>query len=356
MLDPRALHFYNRETGESCRHEAIVTTTWWHTVTWSGDEVVLISAEGKTYQGAPCGELAEVIGAVPTAQSPYPTTYTELSPEGTYRATTAIEDARENHFPMITTITEEATGRITNRLEWAHRGVEGNPGLGGRWVSERDFLIFEALERGPLLLTVDRSEAIEVAPELFGVPAIPPTPSVPPSEPAASVRLYALGSAVRGEAYYHLSLQNSGDLRFFEPVKLYHSESGLVETLDFVKLWGWGFSPDGRWVLGYEEVVSRQRVSGYQFLIRPVDPPGSAVRPFGRTFSYMQFSPDGSRMAQASDNAVWIYAFPEGDLLGVWYHPQYDLTLCPWSPDGQSLIVIGFNIDRVENALFVITP
>jgi hypothetical protein len=150
----------------------------------------------------------------------------------------------------------------------------GSIGAGGEWIRDDLFLIWRTSDRGPLLLGTDGS-VIEIAPELFGAPAVPET--TPGEE-----YMWAADGISDDSGNYHLVLYGSGVESAFPPVQLYHSETGQVEALEFTHVWEPTFSPDGRWLLLMESRVGSDQMTTPYLWARQVDPAGSASGGGGR--------------------------------------------------------------------------
>lgn len=137
------------------------------------------------------------------------------------------------------------------------------------------------------------------------------------------------------------------NLKPANPLQVYHSETGQVETLPYLVSQG-AFSSDGHWLL----VTDHSKV-----LIRPIDPPGSAFQPFSDQGDPGTWSPDGSKyyLVSPDQTTVSVYSWPGGALLGNWQAPDYELSGSSWTPDGKSLCVWGReHNDYHQEAIFII--
>ncbi len=162
-----------------------------------------------------------------------------LSPGGDYQATTTVMTSTSGLLSLSTSIVVTPTGQVMNTVPWSIDQRLGEMGLGGAWITDRLFLIYETLPQGPLLIDVG-GDVIQIAPDLFGVPT-------DPGWPAVFYRAQAFMQP--GTQTYHLILSAGGEERLFPPVRLYHSEMGQVEEMPFAHLWSPAFSPDGRYLL-----------------------------------------------------------------------------------------------------------
>ena len=134
------------------------------------------------------------------------------------------------------------------------------------------------------------------------------------------------------------------------PLQVYHSETGQVETLPYLASQA-AFSNDGHWLM-----VSTASPPGEKVLIRPIDPPGSAFQPFSDQQIILTWAPGGSRYFQVSPDqtTLTVYAFPGSTLLGRWQAPDYELSPS-WSPDGNYLAVWArSHLDYSQEAIFII--
>jgi hypothetical protein len=240
-------------------------------------------------------------------------------------------------------------GQVENVIEWRIDERLGDLGLGGEWLTEGLFLIYETLNQGPLLVPVGE-ETFQVAPDLFGISDIPSM--LGPEE----MSLRATAAVVTGTDTYHIILAGVGIETNFPPIRLYHSETGQVEELPFRYTGSPAFSPDGLWLV----LDARPIRDGYEsseLWVRPVDSAGSqAVRLAGGGSSYWVWSPDWTMVAVESGQGVSIYAVPDGSPRGFWKGGEYNLFPLAWSPTGEFLALSGYLRQGQGEGLFVIAP
>jgi hypothetical protein len=334
------LHIHDLDTGQTCAHPQLLSQDSRDTLTWQSPEQFIVSTGSGIWQGAPCGEdFTPVEGfAVPTPIPPDP----GLSPGGDYLAATAVLTTTGGIVQLLTTLAEAATGTLLHQIEWeVAQGLGDYAGwLGGEWITDRQFLIWETRRQGPLLVEA-AGGVIEAAPALFGVPA----------EAGPDVTLRAVAAPAPGGEAPHLLLIGAGVEANFPPVRLYHPETGQVEALQYTHLWGHAFSPDGRWVLQDARPI-RDGYESYALWARPIDPPSGVARLIGEGAA--AWSADWTRVAFGLDRTLTAVTFPEAAGLGAWVaSEQYSLFPRAWSPNGRWLAVEGAT-GRPQMALFVV--
>ncbi len=334
------LHLYDLDTGQTCAHPQILSQDYRDTLSWQSSEHFIVSTGSTVWLGAPCAETFTPVegstDATPTPPDP------GLSPGSDYLAATTVITTTGGILQLSTTVTEAATGTVLHRIEWeTEQGLGDYTGwLGGEWITDRQFLIWETRRQGPLVVEV-AGGVIEAAPALFGVPA--------EAGPGVSLRTVA-APAPRLEAP-HLLLIGVGIEANFPPVRLYHPETGQVEALQYTHLWGHAFTPDGQWVLLDARPI-RDGYESYSLWTQPIDPPGGVARLIGE--GKAAWSADWTRVAFGLDHTLTAVTFPEGAGLGAWVaSEQYSLFPYAWSPDGRWLAVVGAT-GRPQMALFVI--
>ena len=335
---PGKLHFVSPQTGQNCEHPELVSSEYGQQIIWQPDERAILFSDGEYWVGLPCSEFRPIAGAQVIRRESQDAS---LSPDGRFQAATTIHDRSGGVVRITTLIRNTSTGQLENSVEWEIDERLGDLGLGGEWVTQDLFILYETMNRGPLLIEAG-GEAIKIAPELLGVPVIPP------GDPRwDEVSLVARASSVEESGVYHILLSGIGIEANFPPVRLYHSETGEVETLPFKYLWRRGFSQDGRWVL----LDARPDVGGYEsyaLWYRPVDPPGSEARLLAEGTPYDSWSPDGARVAFGRPGNLSVFTFPEGVQTGAWRTGDIAPYSLVWSPDGAWLAAAG------DRALFIV--
>ena len=335
------LLFYNANSRKSCLfpHPLLFPTTW-PAVYWFRGKVV-VEGEGTTWMGAPCVGPFEQLDDSIRSELPDPS----VSPGGNFRAVTRAVDSQGTPDAMVTTLEDLHTGKVATKVDWAARVGEGQVGLGGKWITGDLFLIPATGDEGPLLVPAGE-RAVKIAPELFGVAP------VYRAEGGDSLEWVAEGIGSNDGSGYHLVLFNMGTEVLFEPVRIFHSETGQIETLAYKHLWTPAVvSADGvDWLLLLAPANGAASGRTNELWIRPLDPAGKEVRKFyeGKATQSL-VSPDGRRVAFDEGDTVKAYAFPSGALLGSWTTEGYpSLRAAAWSPAGRYLALLGSSPERAE--------
>ncbi|NIS67675.1 MAG: hypothetical protein GTO12_01595 [Proteobacteria bacterium] len=339
---PGKLIFLNPRTDETCEYGHFEFSEHSPDISWQPDGRAAVSATDSYWIGFPCqdfvptqAEEIEILGPPDETQSP----------DGTFRVETIIQDPVDGWVKHTTTITNSATGRVENRVDWELDERLGCCGLGGEWVTDDLFLIYETRSQGPLLIQAG-GEVVRVAPDLFGVPA-----TEIPQDSWDWVNQQAIAASVDHDDLYHILLHATGDEASFPPVLLFHSVTGEVETLPYTHLWHPGFTPDGRWVL-----LQRPNTFGGDIAlwIRPVDPPGSPVRLIAEGTIYSALSPSQSAIAFGHAGEFTVLRFPDGESVNTWTTGEYSNHRLIWSPTGDFLATSGNIPEAYDAALFVV--
>ena len=345
IAPPGKLIFLNPHTDEICEYADFVFSEYYPQVFWQPDGRAAVYHTDSYWIGFPCQDFVP-IQAEEIEIPPLPDE--TLSPEGTYRAETDIQDSLDGWVKHTTTISNNTTGQEENRVDWEMDQRLGRGGLGGKWVTDDLFLTYETRDQGPLLIQVG-GEIVQVAPDLFGVPA---TEILQDSDDWFNLRAFA--TSVDDDDLYHILLYGgSGSDALFPPVRLFHSDTGEVETLPYTHLWHPGFTPDGRWVL----LDSHPDIGGYEsnaLMIRPVDPPGSQMRLFAEGTSWSAWSPTQSEIAFGWTGNFTVFRFPNGESVNTWTTGKYSNYQLIWSPTGDFLATSGNIPGEYDAAIFVV--
>jgi hypothetical protein len=338
------LNFRNVISGETCAVSQFVTPdNQSATIYWSDAMEVIIALGEETFTGKPCqNETYRQLDNFVTESPPDPA----LSPNGEYQAATVLETNENGILTFETTITATNSTQPVQRVTWQLDERLGEYGLGGEWISQEQFLIYETLDQGPLILDVERG-IIPVLTELFGLDQIP---SIAGPE-AYGLRVIPLSGLQRDA--FHLLMQGVGTEANFPSVMVYHAENGTVETLPFRYAWRVTYSPDGQWLLMDERPI----VGGYEMYtisIRKVDDVGGDWRQIATNVNSALWNTDWTEMAFSSNETVTWQTFSEAEHIGQWNMGQYWTHPIAWSPDGRALITIGNNPGVVESAMFIL--
>lgn len=347
---PGTLKFLNARTGQICDSMIIFPEGDYNRfaqLSWLPNGWLLIKVNDQTLQGIPCGAFTPVTNSTSPDEV---VSEPSLSPQVSHRASTVIRDSANSVLNLVTTITNVATGQVENVIEWRLDERLGDLGLGGEWLTEDIFLIYETLDQGPLLVKVGEGVS-QVVLELFNLPGVP---SILDSE---GVSLRATGAVVAGTEAYHLLLSGVGLEANFPPVRLYHSETGEVEELAFRYL-GWPpFSPDGRWLV-LDARPNQDSYERYELWTRPVDPPNGEAHPLTDKISApISWSPDWDTVAAESEGRIVIFSAPAGTHIGSWRGGDYNIFPQSWSPNGEFLAASGYlRHSRGEGLLIIPAP
>jgi hypothetical protein len=353
---PGTLHLHNPVTGQTCAHEQFVNEHHLSPLVWQPDGRLLVlegdvvpagphspahmPAPSTSWHGTPCQD--DFVEIDPTRQLGSAMPDRSVSPGGGFWAETEIAASGAGTLSASTNLREVGSGQVVNRVDWRVEQRLGELGLGGEWITGEHFLIYETLERGPLLLDV-AGQVLAVAPDLFGVPSDPGRPEV---------GYRAHGAPTAGDdSGYHLALYGVGAEHLFPPVRLYHSESGDVEELPYAHLWHPAFSPDGGWLL-LDERPERAGFQSNALWARPVDPIGAELHRIGEGHALPD--PGWARVIFTLDNAYSLASFPDGAPLQAGSASAgYSLYPRGWSPDGRYAALEGVT-GRWQQALFVV--
>jgi hypothetical protein len=317
-LPPGTLHFWDAGTGESCQSAVDVAYGYLDAaLVWLPDGRIQARAEPAVLEGTPCGDDFAL-----AAQSHFPPAAAAFSPSGAYRA-----DTLETETGLfVTALTDIVAGETTATAEWRPAfAALGEQGVGGAWLTDELFLI-KTSDRGPLLLAVS-GEIIFVAAQLFGQSP----EAVCAAGESCPTALAAVGAALSGGDSYHILLYGVGVVTDFPPIRVYRSDSAVVEELDF-RLHG-GFAPDGRTLLLLTDAPR------YLLWLKALDLPGSEPRLLLITSSVnplpVLWSPDGDQLIVNSYGEIVVFS-TSGDVVAVWQAPGWrTMTPVVWSSDGR---------------------
>lgn len=339
------LHLANVETGESCAVPEFIMRDEPITVHWSDDgAAIILTAEG-TFTGRPCQEepFAALAGHTPQGS---PTPDPALSPDGRYRAATALQSSENGILTFETTLAASDETQPLQRVTWQIDERLGDYGLGGEWISRNQFLVYETLTQGPLILDVE-GDVRPVLSELLGLQKVPSILD----EGGYSLRAIA-APGVEPDAF-HLLLTGVGLEGNFPSVILFHAESELVEILPHRYVWWTPFSDDHQWLLMDE----RSDVGGYEshaISIRRVEDVGGEWRQLASGVDAVLWSADWREMAFSDEEIVTWQTFPDAQIIGRWDAGQFSTRPVAWSPDGRFLVTEGNVPGFWQYGLFVL--
>ncbi len=343
---PAKLIFHNPHSDEICEYADFLFSEHTPQIYWQPDGRAAVYQTGSYWIGFPCQDFVPV--QVEEIEFLEPSDETQ-SPEGTFRAETNLQDSDGKWDKLRTTITNNTTGQEENRVDWEIdvRLGSWDEYLGGKWVTDDLFLIYETRDKGPLLIQAG-GEIIQVAPDLFDVPA-----PIIPQDSSDWVNLRAFATSVDNDNLYHILLHGVGSEARFPPVRLFHSDTGEVETLPYTHLWHPGFTPDGRWIL----LDAHPDIDGYEsyaLWVRPVDPPSSQMRLFADGTYWSAWSPNLSEIAFGWTGEFTVFRFPNSETVKTWTTGQYSNHRLVWSPTADFLATSGNIPGEYEAAIFVV--
>jgi hypothetical protein len=303
---------------------------------------VAVRESGGWWSGQPCSENFQ-----PVADPRSLVTYFAdpgLSPDGRYRASRFF-DVREGMVYNETTLTDVNSGEAVQTIAWQQEerlGDWAEAGPGGRWLDSRYFLIPETIDQGPLLVEANR-RIIPVISEFFGETFTPCTPQ--------ACRIYRAHASVDLAGELHILLQASDISSGANSLRLYHKESGVIESLPMAYPWVEPFSLQDGWLM-------LDRDGNYQSLwFRSIDPPGEALHLFLEGAREFSWAPQGGAIAVRGpqEDQVTLFSFPQGEPLAAWstQGSQYG-SLATWSPEGESLAVLGYAYGGQDSDLFLL--
>jgi hypothetical protein len=245
---------------------------------------------------------------------------------------------------MLVTLKAVSSGKVELQTTIPALAGKSSPGF---WLTADRYLIDEQCDKGPLLLAPGKP-LVHIATDLFHLP-------IKPGNGDYDCWM-ARAAMAQNESKFHLMVIptfGSSNAEASNPLQIYHSETGQVETLPYLVSQG-AFSNDGHWLLVTETNNSGQ----HKVMIRSLDPPGGAFQPFSdKELPPTWWSPDGSKYYQVSQDltTISVYTSPDSAFLGEWQALDYELTPS-WSPDGKYLAVWGRkHTDFNQESIFVIS-
>jgi hypothetical protein len=258
------------------------------------------------------------------------------SPQGKYIGVTLAGNYTGFRSPIGgSRVVDVTTGQIIARYDWEpSNGVDGTHG-GPVWLDETEMVITFSLDQGPFFMTV----AGEVRPLLFlfgleflGEPFLP----------------YADVYVEPGSSRYHILLIDWGWGEEKIPPQVYHSDTGLVKTLE--NLEGDVFLMPG----GIMETPREDST----YLIRPIADAGASwVRPLACAPPWR--IPTSPYFARAQDhNRVDVFTWPECERQAAmqlgWATDEVSYLNAGLSPDYRWLTVVPVDKRGRGQALFVV--
>lgn len=340
------LNFMNLITGESCAVSQFRTPdNQAAEVYWSEEIEAIVVIGTNAFVGKPCQE--QPYSKLDNYLKEQPLNDPALSPDRQHHANTILQSNENGILTFETTITATNSTQPLQRVTWQIDERLGEYGVGGEWISQKQFLLHESLDQGPLIIDIEQG-VIPILTELFGLDEIP---SILGKE-GYGFRAFALPGVERDS--FHLLTQGVGLEANFPSVKLYHAENALVETLPFHHLWWKPFSADGQWLLMDE----RPDIGGYEaytIWIRRVEDVGGDWQMLASDIDSVLWTNDWTEMAFNSAEKVIWQTFPVAERIGQWDSGQFSAYPVAWSPNGRFLITIGNNPGLWQYGMFVLS-
>lgn len=338
---PSELQFYNPANSQLCTHPDVIA----HTPApgaWTADGELLV-ATGESYlAGEPWEDFRSLTPRQYVDLLPQPLYDPALSTRGTYHASTRLLRRSPGVLHLETVFSEVDSGEDLLRLEWEHPEGPDDPGLGGMWRNNWQFLLHQTLERGPLLVSLGPPlELIAVVPELFGIE----------SPQNADPHPFAGWVAYSTPFYGHFLLQRPAEGTQTPEILFYHRVKNQVESLPFTRLFGTGFYPPGRsgtkpWLMmAAGEFSSGSEQQAYYY--REMDTLGEDFTLLGRGSPRLAWQREiyymsGNRLALGwEDGRVSVQSFPGEQVVGEFSTGDYRADVLEWSSNGRYLAVSG---------------
>lgn len=338
---PVALHFVDPATGKVCDYPrpALVGQD---SLAWLPGGRLAVREEGGWWSGTPCAGEFEPVADPQSLAGFFPDP--GLSPDGRYRLSRFF-DVQAGVVYNETTLTEVPSGEALQTVAWQQEerlSDWAEAGPGGRWLDNDYFLIPQTSDQGPLLVHAGQG-VIPILSEFFGEAFAPCTPE--------ACLVYRAEGVVDPASGLHILLQTSNTITGDNSLRLYHAESGEVESLPLVYPWVQPFSPAGGWLVLDQD-------GNYQSLwFRSLDPPGEPPRRFMQGMREFSWAPQGEAIAVRGlqESQIYLFSFPQGKPLAAWKTPDslYS-SLATWSPQGEALALLGYASAGQDSALFLL--
>ena len=251
---------------------------------------MVVQAADQVLAGRPCETFApasadEILALDHTDPS--------FSPDGRYQVVFQRGAGNSQGVEATIELKEVASGKVLSKTTFTDL-PRGGANLPGSWLDPSHFLITATGDQGPLLISPGQP-VIQIAAEFFHLP-------LRPGDGTYDAWI-AIKTVTANPAQFHLMLSgttgNSGQ-RVKNPLQLYHSESGQVETLPYLASQA-SFSNDGHWLL----VNSNPDRSSTQNWIRPIDPPGAPFEPLSEKIRHLLKLVSGWNQGHCGGSYIW---------------------------------------------------
>jgi hypothetical protein len=341
---PAHLAFYNVINHQGCQIEEVNAGDLWSgQVIWNedGSVIVLLHPDEKALVGRPCDAFTTIEDYVSPRKSGL------LSPDIRYRADTTILGWEDQAIQIATTITDLETDRVI--VSAAYIGSPHLRDAGDKWLTDQLYLIGKTVDQGVLYISLPEGKVGHVYPDILGLDA---------NKEYDVQKVDSFADPDSGA--YHLLIERWDGTPRNSSLLLFHSELDRVETLAFYNAWpfnqGSSFSPDGAWIL-IGNPVDGGETGGSDYRLRPVDPVDSIPKRIVGGGSFFAFSNEAQKMIFVSLKGIFIFSFPDGELLAQFSSDEYSLQPFGWSPVGSHVAAYGAPMDQSQyEAIFIITP
>ncbi|MCO5182553.1 MAG: hypothetical protein M9965_01270 [Anaerolineae bacterium] len=314
---------------------------------WTTDDTLLVTIGDETVAVTPCAnEPHESAELPPSADPPDPT----LSADGAYRVETDFIVAEDGIRQYETRLVDTATDAVLAETAWLidERLGDYSAWLGGEWVSPTQFVIYETLTQGPLLLDADAG-VISVLVDLLGM-GVDEIPSLLNEE--------GYNLAVRpipGDTTdaYRLITYGVGNEGNFPPTQLYHAATNTVETLPYTHMW---WTPVvGEWLIA----DARPIVDGneqYQLWRRRIDDVDGTWELLADNVDATLFAADDDQFfwTHDEDKVVWQSFGDDLEIFGRYDASPYWVTPVLFSAEGDIIVAIGNRPGQQDYGLFIL--
>jgi len=348
---PASLAFYNPLAVQDCPHPDLSSRLALYMDEWTEAGEAVVRIGGEYYAVQPCSEppyspLQDF--QLISAPAPDPS----VSPGGDIRAISSLLNSQQGVLGYATSLVNTADSRVVVSTTWQidERLGDYSGYLGGEWLSSGQFLIHETLDQGPLILDPLEGRVVPVLQELFGQEEIP---SIIGTE---GYNLHSAAIPTGQGDTYHLLLYGVGQEGSFPDARLYHAESGQVETLPYRYPYGSGSlqSPDGEeWLL----MDSRPTVDGYEthaINFRGLDQLDGEWRLLAENVEGILWNGSGSQAVIAAGARLDWLTFPGLERLGSWLTRPYVAYPAAFSPESCWLAAVGSRPGEAGNGLFLL--
>jgi hypothetical protein len=341
------LHFWDAITGEICVMSQFHTASDRDAgIQWIEDNAVVVVMLDSTYTRRPC--QTEPFTMLPDYQPPQvEQSDPALSPDGRFRILSTQISNQNGILTYETKLVTVDDGQGLAAVTWQidERLGDYSGWLGGEWASPTQFVIYETRQQGPLMLDAEQG-VVPVLTDLLQLDAIPTLGD----EAGYSLTARLIFSPETNT--YHLLISGIGLEGNFPPVRLYHAENGLVETLPYTHVYwplgvvGWVFL-DGRPIVDGHET--------YEIRMRRLEDAGGTWQLLASDVDGALWNEHQTEMVftQGETAVVW-QTFPDGVLLDGWETDPYWTTPVIFSPDGRFVVTTGNKPGQWAYGLFVL--